>query len=375
MVKSEKIQKIIILALLSTLSTIIFSISQKAIEYYSAAELSYKSGDYTTALRNYELALTTDPTIEGFDSYVKFKMGISAYMVGNYDKARSYLSSYNTGFVKELLSSIDKRQAQDEWKRWIMKHKPAQSEIPTQTSYVTPKSKPINFMLPIIVFLIIFVTLIVAEIRILKIRKRVIELPLKPEQARDVVSVQPVAQTTEERKKEVLVEAEGVELIPENAKLVDFETLLSSDIDVFKELLEASTSTEEITEVLAKEEQKTEDLVIQKNVEETIEDRKILIEEVLHESKQLIDGLLPETRAAVETSADVSVELSGLESKFIEKLKEYVEKSITERAMGIEELEKIQKDFSYFDDLEKITDEDSRLLVKKLVSIHRGENS
>ncbi|MEN3043187.1 MAG: hypothetical protein ABDH59_07850 [Fervidobacterium sp.] len=373
MTKCEKVQKIVIFALLLIFSIVAFSVSQKAIEYYSAAELSYKSGDYTTALRNYELALTTDPTIEGFDSYVKFKMGISAYMVGNYDKARGYLSGYNTGFVKELLSSINKRQAQDEWKRWIIKHKPAVSEIPTQTSYDTPKSKPTNFILPIIIFLIIFIALLFAEIRILKIRKQVIELPFKPEQAKDVVFAQPVAQTAEERKKEVPVE--GIELIPENAKIIDFETLLSSDIDAFKELLEAATSTEEITEVLAKEEQETEDLVTQKKVEETTEDRKMLIEEVLHESKQLIDSLLPETKAAVEPSVDISVELSDLESKFIEKLKEYVEKSLTERAMGIEELEKIQKDFSYFDDLEKITDEDSKLLVKKLVSIHRGETN
>jgi len=83
--------------------TLLLAVSQKAIEYYSAAELSYKSGDYSTALKNYELALSTDPTIEGYDSQIKFKMGISAYMMGDYDKARSYLAGYNNELSEPCL--------------------------------------------------------------------------------------------------------------------------------------------------------------------------------------------------------------------------------------------------------------------------------
>lgn len=345
----------------------LFSISQKAIEYYSAAELSYKSGDYATALRNYELALTTDPTIEGYDSYIKFKMGISAYMVGNYDKARSYLSGYNTSFVRELLSSIDKRQAQDEWKRWILKNKPVVSEVPTQTSFNQTKTKYTNIVLPIVVFFLIFATLLFAEIRILKIRKQVIELPLNPEKKLEEAEQQST-QVVQGSKKEVRFEDEVMELIPENAKIVDFEKLLNSEIDIFRELLEG---TADIEEVLTKEESYQEKT--QEKQEEVTEDRKALIEDILQESKELIENL--EVQKPEELSGSLSIELSEIESKFVERLKEYSAKTSHEKEMSIEDLEKLQQDFTYFDDFEKITDEDSKLLVKKLVNLYRGENS
>jgi len=105
------------LAFLLILITIVgFSTAQTGMEYYSAAELSYKSGDYKTALDNYEMALAADNTLEGYDPQIKFKMGISAYMIGNYDKARNYLAGYDNDFVKNLLESISSRQAEDEWK-------------------------------------------------------------------------------------------------------------------------------------------------------------------------------------------------------------------------------------------------------------------
>lgn len=356
----------------------IFSISQKAIEYYSAAELSYKSGDYSTALRNYELALTTDPTIEGYDSYIKFKMGISAYMVGNYDKARSYLSGYNTSFVRELLSSIDKRQAQDEWKQWILKNKPVVSEVPTQTSsYQTKNNKSINFIIPIAVFLLIFATLIFAEIRILRIRRQVIELPLAPEKSSAGEMKQQVVQAGEESKKEIKVEDEVMGLIPENAKIVDFEKLINSEIDIFKDILEGTANIEEVLISEESYQNNTQEAQLieekQEIQEDILDDRKALIEDILQESKELIDNL--EIEKSEETANSISVQLSELESKFIQKLEDYLTTVSPEKEMGVEYLEKLQQDFAYFDNLEKITDEESKLLVKKLITIHRGENN
>jgi len=348
----------------------VFSISQRAIEYYSAAELSYKSGDYATALRNYELALTTDPTIEGYDSYIKFKMGISAYMIGNYDKARSYLSGYNTSFVKELLSSIDKRQAQDEWKRWILKNKPFISEVPAQNTPNLTQTKSTNFILPLAIFLVIFATLMFAEIRVLRIRRQVIELPVNPVKEAVAEAEQQNLQTGVETKGKIQVEDEIMGLIPENAKIVDFEKLINSEIDIFKDLLEGTTNVEE---VLIKEE-KLED--ISEKQEKLTEDRKTLIEDILQESKELIDNL--GTEKVEETHPTLQVELSEIEAKFIDKLKAYSSNSSkfsVETELGIEQLEKIQQDYTYFDELEKITDEDSKLLVKKIIAVHRGENN
>lgn len=355
----------------------LFSISQKAIEYYSAAELSYKSGDYATALRNYELALTTDPTIEGYDSYIKFKMGISAYMVGNYDKARSYLSGYNTSFVRELLSSIDKRQAQDEWKRWILKNKPIISEVSTKTTSSIPNKKIVNVIMPIAIFLIIFASLMFAEIRILKIKKQVVELPLNPERDRALEKVEQEMKIVEGTKKEVKVEDEIISLIPENAKIVDFEKLINSEIDIFKDLLERTVNMEEVlmqgesSQGEVQETQETQET--QEKQEEVTDGRKSLIEDILQESKEIIENL--EIEQPEESHLSLHVELSEIESKFISKLRAYSSNLPAEKELGIEELEKIQQDFAYFDDLEKITDEDSKLLVKKLLAVYRGENN
>jgi len=362
----------LIIVLLACVS--IFSISQKAIEYYSAAELSYKSGDYAMALRNYELALATDPTIEGYDSYIKFKMGISAYMVGNYDKARSYLSGYNTSFVRELLSSIDKRQAQDEWKRWILKNKPIISEVSTKTTSSIPNKKIVNVIMPIAIFLIIFASLMFAEIRILKIKKQVVELPLNHERDRTLEKVEQEMKIVAGTKKEVKVEDEIISLIPENAKIVDFEELINSEIDIFKDLLEGTVNMEEVLmrgESSQGEVQETQET--QEKQEEVTDERTTLIEDILQESKELIENL--EIEQPEESHPSLHVELSEIESKFISKLRDYSSNLPAERELGIEELEKIQQDFAYFDDLEKITDEDSKLLVKKLLAVYRGENS
>lgn len=358
---------------------ITFPISQRAIEYYSAAELSYKSGDYGTALRNYELALTTDPTIEGYDSYIKFKMGISAYMIGNYDKARSYLSGYNTSFVKELLASIDKRQSQDEWKRWISKNKLVVSEVSTQTFSKVTKVKSTNLILPIVIFLVIFLSLIVAEIRILRLRKQVLELPLRPEKEKLSEVREEIIQVKEKSTKEAPVEDEIMQLIPENAKIVDFEKLINSEIDIFKDLLDGTGGVEDI--LFQEKEYKGQET--QKDVsiaEETSKERKNIIENILEESKELIQSLKIEE--SEQSSPVHMIELSELESKFIEKLKDYSkilssqnEIEAPRNEIDIEDLEKLQQDFTYFDSLEKITEEDTKLLVKKLVDMYRGENS
>ncbi len=370
-----KIQKFLVILLILSFCSLSLPISQIAIEYYSAGELSYKSGDYVSALRNYEMAVSNDPTIEGYDPYIKFKMGISAYMIGNYDKAKSYLSGYSSDFVDELLQSINKRQAQDEWKRWILKNRPLSSGVSTTvTNYSLPQEKTSNrtYLIVIIIFISIFSILMFTELRILKLKRAIIELP-KPVPGESLNDGSKVMEPTFEKTKEETKEDEILKLIPENAKVIDFEKLINSEIDVFKDLFEESVTNED-NKVVIEEKSETQDE--RATVESIFEEQKAL-EDMLQESKDLINELEKENETKVDFNPiNVTNELSVIETELIEKLHKYNEKvsSESESNLSAAFLEDLQRDFSYFDDIDKITQEVTNVLVEKLFIKSRGEN-
>jgi len=128
--------------------------------------------------------------LEGYDPQIKFKMGISAYMIGNYDKARNYLAGYDNDFVRNLLESISSRETEDEWKRWIKQNNPTTSEVVSQDEVSTstavtvtqPSSGSSNVAIIIVIFSTTFVVLMIAEYRIYRVKRKVIELPLESRQ-------------------------------------------------------------------------------------------------------------------------------------------------------------------------------------------------
>lgn len=369
-----------VFVVLFVLLSAVFGISNQAIEYYSAAELSYKAGDYATALRNYELALSVDSTIEGYDSQLKFKMGISAYMIGDYDKAKSYLSGYHNDFVNALLESIAQRKAQDEWKKWIVKNRPVTSEMPEVSSQVPEtqtKGKNNYFLLTVLIFAITFSVLIFAEFRIYRLRK-VVELPVRPE-------AQPVEQpiVVEAEKMEEAIISEELQLLLKDAKVIDFESLMNSEIDVFKDILEQiqsqnipSTGTEESKEPMIYGEQAELD----KDVE-TTDEREKLIHEILDESRELVESI-EEEKLNVENIlseekgiSEEHIDLEDQEMFLLERLREISDKLEEQKNITVEEFESIQKDFEEFDEIEKITEDETKILVRKLIELHRGGNN
>jgi len=353
-----------------------FSVSQNGIEYYSAAELSYKSGDYKTALDNYERAIAVDKTLEGYDPQIKFKMGVSAYMIGNYDKARNYLASYDNEFVQELLESISSRQAQDEWKRWIKQNNPTTAEITqletSTTVTVVQPSNNNNTLILVIIFSMTFVVLLFAEVRIYRVKRKVIELPLKPSQESlgqsSEISLE--SEIPSETKQAVSEEASSeLELIPKDAKIIDFEQLINSEIDVFKDILEQF-------DILEKEEKATEE----SQTEES--SREKLLEEVLDESKELIEEIkvISSDFDEKEEQNIPLVELEGLEAELVEKVRNVREKILTNvtplsEERSVEEFEELQKGFEVFDEIENLSENDTELLVKKLMQLPRGEDN
>lgn len=350
-----------------------FSLSQKSVEYYTAAELSYKSGDYATALRNYELAVSYDKSLESYDPMLKFKMGICAYMVGDYVKAKGYLSGYQTDFVRELINSIEKRQAQDEWKKWILRNRPL---TPVATELVElPQTNQTNqnvllirrILILLVVFGTTFVALLFAEFRILALRKKLIELP-PPTKATDKYAVesaevqkQPAAVTDLTKG----VEEEQLSLIPENAKLVNFEDLIKSDIEIFEELLKEIEN-----ERLMLEQEVTGNEI------ERVRDRYEILEEVERGKKEIeeISSILDELGVTTEKSSGpetaIAESTDAIENGLLESLRKFQETlSLKEPAgkLTLQEFELLQKPFHEYDTFEQITDQETRILVKKLL--------
>lgn len=406
------------LAFFLVLITVIgFSTAQTGMEYYSAAELSYKSGDYKTALDNYEMALAADNTLEGYDPQVKFKMGISAYMIGNYDKARNYLAGYDNDFVRNLLESISSRQTEDEWKRWIKQNNPTTSEVVSQDEVSTstavtvtqPSSGSSNVAIIIVIFSTTFVVLMIAEYRIYRVKRKVIELPLESRQRASAQKIESeIASTNTPNTAEVSGEASQssdaaekssidktlseLDLIPNGAKIIDFEELINSEIDVFKDIFEQLDTIDNKKEEMPSVEsaKNTDNSDVLQNMEFDAEppieeiDREALINEVLDESKNLIDEIEKISNESGETkqSEVTPVELEGIEAELIGKVKKIVD-TISENKdketeseseeQPVEDYEKLQKPFEEFDELEKISEEDANILMKKLLILSRGE--
>lgn len=406
------------LAFFLVLITVIgFSTAQTGMEYYSAAELSYKSGDYKTALDNYEMALAADNTLEGYDPQIKFKMGISAYMIGNYDKARNYLAGYDNDFVKNLLESISSRQTEDEWKRWIKQNNPTTSEVVSQDEVSTstavtvtqPSSGSSNVAIIIVIFSTTFVVLMIAEYRIYRVKRKVIELPLESRQRASAQKIESeIASTNTPNTAEVSGEASQssdaaekssidktpseLDLIPNGAKIIDFEELINSEIDVFKDIFEQLDTIDNKKEEMPSVEsaKNTDNSDVLQNMEFDAEppieeiDREALINEVLDESKNLIDEIEKISNESGETkqSEVTPVELEGIEAELIGKVKKIVD-TISENKdketeseseeQPVEDYEKLQKPFEEFDELEKISEEDANILMKKLLILSRGE--
>jgi len=373
--RSTRILTILTFFLLFALISTAFAISQKAIEYYSAGELSYKSGDYNTALRNYELAISTDPTIEGYDSQLKFKMGISAYMIGDYDKARSYLVGYDNDFVNALLDSIAQRKAQDEWKKWISQYRPSTLPTTTQSPLENEQNGTKPTFIVIVVFILTFSILVFTEFRVYKLKKKVIELPAKPVQE-NIESVQ-IDSTIKDESITVTEEvSEELQLIPKDAKLIDFEQLLNSEIDVFKDIFEQISAGEETTIKPGIEESES----VSETYEEPMEDdREKLVEEILGESKELIENIgteiisePKEEKNQKENETILQIELEGIEADLVSKLNKINEDSVPKSELEATFYEELQRDFSEFDELEKITDEETTILVEKLIKLRQG---
>lgn len=109
-------------------------------DLYVTAMNAYNVGDYARALELFERLLKENPRVEELDPYVKLKMGICAYAIGDMSKARVYLSLFPENVVgEELLKRL--QVGEEEWRRYL---KPVQTS-PAPTPKQEQKRIPLFF--------------------------------------------------------------------------------------------------------------------------------------------------------------------------------------------------------------------------------------
>ncbi len=157
------------MVLLVLIPVLIFS---NALEYYNSALNAYAQGDYKRALEWFETALKIEPRMESYDPLIKLRMGVCAYMIKDYTKARAYLEPYesNNAVAASILKAIrEGSKASEEWLEWL------RSRIPPPTTAQTQATKKSTPMLLIIgVFIISFAATFLL-LRLMKKMKRVAE--------------------------------------------------------------------------------------------------------------------------------------------------------------------------------------------------------
>lgn len=218
---------------------ILFSIFcfSNAMEYYNSALNAYAQGDYKRALEWFEAALKMDPKIESYDPMVKLRMGMCAFMLKDYAKAKTYLEPYESqnALAASVLKAIrEGSESNEEWLEWLKSRIPA--TLPVQTS--TKRKTPILLVLG--VFIISF-TATFLLLRMLRRQKQ----PIEQEQL-----------TVEEKLERQLEELNMVASeLGQGRKMIDFE----ADEELQK--LEAQIESI-VQEIISKESQKEEPQVV-----------------------------------------------------------------------------------------------------------------
>lgn len=331
--------KAYLLIFLIMLSTIIFS--QKGIDYYSAGMNAYSLGNYKEALEWFEKALELDPTIEQTDPYLKFRMGICAFMIKDFQKAKAYLSLYQDNEVaQQMLKTIEKGEPEEEWKKWLKI--PQMIQETSQSTQITAeerKKDSKNFFLSLGISIVVFVSLFLIELKILKLRE-LTKLAKQTKQSEETVAPAEVPEVPQKA--------------PEEVVEVPFEEIMRKEIEAIEELVQpVSSESEGETEKIG-EEKEVVSVKPKESVEETEKIEKTEISEVR------------ETFEKIEASEEEVEEFD--ENRIIEKAKELLEsESGKMEGISIEEANlDPEKVFEELEEKDTYDEKDARLLVLAL---------
>ena len=279
-------------------------------EYYLAGIRAYQLQDCRSAIKWLEEALAKDPSLESYDPQIKFKIGYCAYMIGDFDRARTYLSLYpDNALARSILKSIGKVEQENEWMKWLMTPEKEPIPVATETQVATPqkagKSAHVSFyMLVLGVFITVFATLMILEWRGGFVTSLVMKL-MGP----GVVVVEESKEVAEE------IEEEKKEKVEEKEIELDLDELLNSTIDTVDKLIYG-------------EEGFVKGEVVEEEVEEPEEEAEEVAEEVGEEEKEGAEEkeeLMKEISQAVKEETLTEDDESEVEKKADELLKELEE--------------------------------------------------
>ena len=218
-------RKFIVILQIVFLCLIGLSSSSSAMQYYTSGMNAYINQDYETALKWFEKAVQLDASLESYDELLKLRMGFSAYCVGDFDRAKTYLSHYKDNPVAQKLYQLMESASQpsEEWMKWIRSRIP-QNPAPVEDQQ-PQRSKPSVFLL-ISVFISTFAGSLLLVIMIQKRRFSARKASIKQEESKEIINEIPTSEEDSNRILEANIDT--LEKIIQDIKL-DAESEPSSD--------------------------------------------------------------------------------------------------------------------------------------------------
>ncbi len=241
------------------------SLSPAAQQYYTAALSAMQMGDCSAAITWFEKALIEDPSIETLDPNVKLWMGICAYEIGDYAKAKDFLKLYpDNELARTILRKIEMGISPEEREWELIKslisrgisivQKP---ELPSTPSTAVEEGGKSPFLIFAGVFVVTFAALMILELKFALISSLLAKIP----RIRIVIGEAEIKEVVHESMRE---EEEKEEEEAEEKEIeVDVEELFNSPLELVDKLIygeefEVEAEGEEKEEKKEEKEERTE---------------------------------------------------------------------------------------------------------------------
>ncbi|RKX39894.1 MAG: hypothetical protein DRP33_07570 [Thermotogae bacterium] len=253
------------------------SSSSSAMQYYTSGMNAYINQDYETALKWFEKAVQLDASLESYDELLKLRMGFSAYCIGDFDRAKTYLSHYKDNPVAQKLYQLMESASQpsEEWMKWIRSRIP-QNPAPAEDQR-PQRSKPPVFLL-ISVFISTFTGSLLLVIMIQKRRSFAHKTSMKQEESKEIINE--ISASEEDSNRILEANIDTLEKIIQDIKLDAESEPPSDETKDSVESEEAKKAEKIVEEILSSEEKQQE---IQETTTASADPHEVL--ELLEEKK------------------------------------------------------------------------------------------
>lgn len=247
-------KKFIVIFQIIFLCLIGLSLSSSAMQYYTSGMNAYINQDYEAALRWFEKAVQLDASLESYDEFLKLRMGFSAYCIGDFDRARTYLSHYKDNPVAQKLYQLMESTAQpsEEWMKWIRSRIP-QNPAPAEDQQ-PQRSKPSVFLF-ISVFISTFAGSLLLIVMIQRRRSFARKVDVKQDESKEIIN--DTSGTEEDSNRILEANIDTLEKIIQDIKL-DAEEPPSDEAKGSVESEEAKKVEKIVEEILSSEEKPQE---------------------------------------------------------------------------------------------------------------------